>query len=203
MRIVRSRVEEGGGGAGEKVVLRYRLEGARATARLGEVLARATRGGTVVGLVGDLGAGKTSLVRAWATGLGVPEEEVTSPTFVLVQHYEGRLRAHHLDAYRLGSAEEFDDLDAEGLFRDEGGATLVEWADRVGDRLPSGAWRIELSHGEANSNPGASGDWEGESLGYRLARLEFPGTAAGRAAGAAVSEGLRGAEGEGVFLLGD
>jgi tRNA threonylcarbamoyladenosine biosynthesis protein TsaE len=93
--------------------------------------------GAVVALVGELGAGKTHLARAIAEGLGVADGRVvTSPTFVLVQEYQGRLPINHFDAYRLRAEGEFADLGAAEYF-EAGGVCLVEWADRVWGCLPA------------------------------------------------------------------
>jgi tRNA threonylcarbamoyladenosine biosynthesis protein TsaE len=100
--------------------------------------------GAVVALVGELGAGKTHLARAVALGLGVPDGRVvTSPTFVLVQEYQGRLPVFHFDAYRLRSEAEFAELGAEEYFQ-SGGVCLVEWADRVPHCLPPEHLRVSL-----------------------------------------------------------
>src|SRR5438067_13388120 len=80
------------------------------TARLGRALADLVEPGTVIGLVGPLGAGKTRLVRAIAEALGVDPTAISSPTFVLIQEYEGRLPIYHFDAYRLPTLESFEDL---------------------------------------------------------------------------------------------
>ncbi|MCH2114227.1 MAG: tRNA (adenosine(37)-N6)-threonylcarbamoyltransferase complex ATPase subunit type 1 TsaE [Pirellulales bacterium] len=107
-----------------------------ATARLGADLAAILPGGTVIALVGPLGAGKTRFVQGFATALGVGQEQVTSPTFVLVNEYlDGSLPIYHLDTYRLPSTDEFIELGPEEYFNSEG-VTLVEWADRVTDCLP-------------------------------------------------------------------
>ena len=99
----------------------------------------------VVALVGQLGAGKTHLTRAIAEGLGVSDGRiVTSPTFVLIQEYEGRLPIYHFDAYRLAGPEPFADLGAEEYFAGDG-VSLVEWADRVESCLPAEHLRIELT----------------------------------------------------------
>src|SRR5262245_15868376 len=83
------------------------------TENLGYALAQCLFPGAVIALVGPLGAGKTSLVRAIAVGLGVVDpRQVNSPTFVLIQEYEGRLPIYHFDAYRLKSEGEFADLGA-------------------------------------------------------------------------------------------
>jgi tRNA threonylcarbamoyladenosine biosynthesis protein TsaE len=101
--------------------------------------------GAVVALIGELGAGKTYLSRAIAAGLGVADERVvTSPTFVLIQEYQGRLPIYHFDAYRLRAEGEFADLGANEYF-EGGGVCLVEWADRVPGCLPRDHLRITLS----------------------------------------------------------
>jgi tRNA threonylcarbamoyladenosine biosynthesis protein TsaE len=92
--------------------------------------------GAIIALTGPLGAGKTFLVRAIAEGLGIADSRVvTSPTFVLIQEYEGRLPIYHFDAYRLKAVCEFADLGVHEYFGGEG-VCLVEWADRVLELLP-------------------------------------------------------------------
>ena len=97
--------------------------------------------GSLVALIGPLGAGKTELAKGVAEGLGVTSV-VNSPTFVLMNEHVGRLRLFHIDAYRL---EDPDEALAAGLFDDRqaAGVAVVEWADRLGDRLP--AERLELT----------------------------------------------------------
>lgn len=114
------------------------------TDRVGKLLADALPPGTVVALVGTLGAGKTRLVQAVAAALGVPADDVTSPTFVLVNEYSsGRLPVYHFDTYRLRDDDEFLELGPEEYF-DGQGITFVEWADRVVDCLPRDYLRIEI-----------------------------------------------------------
>ena len=116
-----------------------------ATVMLGEDLAMALRPGDVLALSGDLGAGKTTLARGLIRAMaGDPALDVPSPTFTLVQSYETRLPVHHLDLYRLSSADELDELGLDEMLID--GAVLVEWPDRAGDRLPGETLRIELLH---------------------------------------------------------
>jgi tRNA threonylcarbamoyladenosine biosynthesis protein TsaE len=110
----------------------------------GQILAAAIVPGTVIALVGDLGAGKTRLVRAVATALGADPDSVNSPTFVLMQQYQGRLPLYHFDAYRLRDANEFADLGPEEYFASEG-VCFVEWADRVAESLPADHLRIEIA----------------------------------------------------------
>jgi tRNA threonylcarbamoyladenosine biosynthesis protein TsaE len=119
------------------------VESEAETALLGRALARIARSGTVIGLVGNRGAGKTLLARALAVGLGVPAAEVTSPTFVLIQEYEGTLPVYHVDVYRLKSAEEFESLGPADYFESEG-VVLVEWADKVEALMPSDTWWVAM-----------------------------------------------------------
>lgn len=114
------------------------------TAKLGHRLGEVLFPGAVVGLVGPLGAGKTFLVRAVAEGLGVADARiVSSPTFVLIQEYHGRLPIYHFDTYRLRTSSEFVDLGVHEYF--EGvGVCLVEWADRFADVLPPDRLTITL-----------------------------------------------------------
>ena len=102
----------------------------------------------LLALIGDLGAGKTRFVKGLAAGLGIAEDRVTSPTFVLMNLYEGRVRLAHFDLYRLESV----DLPSLGYYdvRDEG-VVVVEWADKVDEKLLGDHVRIEFSlTGEAS-----------------------------------------------------
>lgn len=104
--------------------------------------------GTVLALIGPLGAGKTQLAKGVAKGLGVTSV-VNSPTFVLMNEHDGRLRLYHIDAYRLGDPEE---ALAAGLLdeRQVDGVTVVEWADRLEGWLPPERLEIVLSQGQAD-----------------------------------------------------
>jgi len=115
-----------------------------ATARAGRLLGRMAVAGTVVAMMGPLGAGKTTFTRAMAEGLEVADTgAVSSPTFTLLQHYPGRLTMHHSDAYRLKSPAEFDDLGA-AEWLSAGGVCVVEWADRVAHLLPDDLLALAL-----------------------------------------------------------
>lgn len=111
------------------------------TRAIGRALGAAATAGTLLALIGPLGAGKTELAKGVAEGLGV-ESVVNSPTFVLMNEHVGRLRLYHVDAYRLADAEE---AIAAGLLDDRGagGVTVVEWADRLASELPDE--RLELT----------------------------------------------------------
>jgi tRNA threonylcarbamoyladenosine biosynthesis protein TsaE len=115
-----------------------------ATESLGRRLAASLFPGAIIALVGPLGAGKTRLVRAVAEALGVAERcVVSSPTFVLIQEYEGRLPIFHFDAYRLPDATAFRELGVEEYF-EAGGVCLIEWGDRVEEALPADHLRLTL-----------------------------------------------------------
>ncbi|MBW8883544.1 MAG: tRNA (adenosine(37)-N6)-threonylcarbamoyltransferase complex ATPase subunit type 1 TsaE [Planctomycetia bacterium] len=101
----------------------------------GSALAGLLPPGTVVALLGTLGAGKTRLVQAIAAACGVPREEVVSPTFVLCQQYGGSRTINHLDAYRLRDVDELRELGIEELLASDA-ITIIEWADCIADALP-------------------------------------------------------------------
>ncbi|MCY1079197.1 tRNA (adenosine(37)-N6)-threonylcarbamoyltransferase complex ATPase subunit type 1 TsaE [Archangium lansingense] len=113
------------------------------THRLGLRLGQLLQPGDFVGLVGDLGAGKTHLVRGVAEGAGVSRSEVASPTFAIVYPYRGRLPLYHADLYRLA---DYDELYATGFLDLVGGdgAVLVEWLDRIPEAAPREFLRITL-----------------------------------------------------------
>ncbi len=166
-----------------------------ATARLGQDLALALRTGDVLALSGDLGAGKTTLARALIrANAGDPWLDVPSPTFTLVQSYEGRVPVHHFDLYRLGGPAELDELGFDEALA--GGAALIEWPERAGNRLPADTVLVEMRHeGEARravlSGAGPAFERVARSLAVRdflqtagtgeAARKAFPGDASARA----------------------
>ena len=112
------------------------------TATAGEALGRTLGPGDVVALYGELGAGKTCFVQGLVRGLGVTTQ-ATSPTFVLVNEYRGRLPVHHVDAYRTGGLAELMDLGLLDLIGGDG-VTLLEWADRAEPLLPARAVRVRI-----------------------------------------------------------
>jgi tRNA threonylcarbamoyladenosine biosynthesis protein TsaE len=112
------------------------------TAEAGERLGRTLGPGAVVALTGELGAGKTCFIQGLVRGLGV-ETRATSPTFVLVNEYRGRVPVHHVDLYRVTSLAEIEDLGLPEIFgRDS--VTVVEWADKLGPLLPADAIRVHI-----------------------------------------------------------
>lgn len=115
------------------------------TQKLAVDIASRLKRSDVVALVGDLGAGKTAFVQGLAKGLGVPEDAyVRSPTFTLIAEYPGRLPLYHLDLYRLRDPRELDGLGLEEYF-DGNGVTVVEWADRFPNILPTQAQTIHFT----------------------------------------------------------
>lgn len=118
--------------------------------RLAERLARAVEPGLVISLEGELGAGKTTFVRAFAVACGVEAEQVSSPTYVLVHEYFGRFPVYHFDAYRLGDSDRFLQLGVDEYFAGEG-VCLVEWGNLVEPALPSDRLRLRIEHEQAGT----------------------------------------------------
>lgn len=145
---------------------KFTIRSENETNQFGERLAGILRAGDVVGLSGDLGAGKTFLSNAISRGLGVPKEEpVNSPTFTLINEYTGgRVRIYHMDLYRLGDSSELYDL---GLWDYYGGdgVCLVEWFDKFEDLWPKDALVLTLHLGENESRTiAAAGEGRGAEL---------------------------------------
>jgi len=115
----------------------------RETERAGAELAQRLRPGDVVALYGGLGAGKTAFVRGLAAGLGV-RGRVTSPTYTIVNEYEGRMALFHFDMYRLGSADELFEIGWEE-YLSRGGVCAVEWSENIEGALPEDAVKVFLS----------------------------------------------------------
>lgn len=121
----------------------YNADSMQQTRRLGQALAGTLPPGTVIALVGTLGAGKTHLVQAVARACGIATEEVTSPTFVLCREYHGQRDINHFDAYRIADDDEFLELGPDEYYETDG-LTFIEWADRVVDCLPPRHWVISI-----------------------------------------------------------
>jgi tRNA threonylcarbamoyladenosine biosynthesis protein TsaE len=139
------------------------------TRSLGSALAELARPGDVLVLAGDLGTGKTALAQGFAAGLGVTEQ-VTSPTFILARSYEGRLRLHHLDVYRLDHLQEAEDLGLAELV-DDRGVTLIEWGDVIAPTLPPEHLEVRLAYGAGPDDRSVRMAAAGRSWGVRADAL--------------------------------
>lgn len=129
--------------------MQYQTNSAAETEALGEALAQRLEAGSVIAYTGDLGAGKTAFTRGLARGLGV-KERVTSPTFTIVNEYEGgRLPLFHFDMYRLGSSDELYDIGWEDYLA-RGGVCAVEWSEIVEDALEEPVIRVDIRRGETD-----------------------------------------------------
>ena len=120
------------------------------TILLGKKFSNELKRGDIVALYGDLGTGKTQLIKGICNGLGV-EQTVTSPTFALMNVYDGREKIFHYDFYRLNSESEIYDLCVDDYFFSDG-ISLIEWAEKCENFLPTERVNINLSYGESENN---------------------------------------------------
>jgi len=113
---------------------------------IGKIIGQTLMEKDVVALIGDLGTGKTCLAQGIARGLGVPEEyQVTSPSFTLINEYQGRMMLYHFDLYRISRAREIDDMGYEEYIFG-GGVSVIEWADRAEDILPDDTLFVSINY---------------------------------------------------------
>lgn len=112
------------------------------TKELGQRLARTAKAGSVISLRGSLGAGKTVFAKGFAEELGITEA-IVSPTFTLVQEYEGRMKMYHLDLYRLSGEDEFESMGGEDFLYSDG-VTLIEWSEKIDSMLPDDTIHVEI-----------------------------------------------------------
>ena len=126
------------------MLLEVESRSAADTLRIGEALGRLLEPGDVLGLSGDLGAGKTELVRGLARGLDIDPDVIYSPSFTLVAEHEGRLRLNHIDLFRLGEPVSLQEEEEIGLtdYLSPTGVTAVEWHRKL--RSQAGAWTLEV-----------------------------------------------------------
>ena len=120
------------------------------TEHIGEMLGRRLRPGTVVAYRGGLGMGKTAFTRGLARGLGCAGR-VTSPTFTIVNEYDGATPLFHFDMYRLGSSDELFDIGWED-YLGRGGVCAVEWSERVDDAMPADTLWVDIARGTDESD---------------------------------------------------
>lgn len=115
------------------------------TTSFGIHLGKSLQGGEVIALFGDLGSGKTTLVRAMGRGMGKDATDITSPTFVFIQEYAGQPPLVHADLYRLDSSQEYEQLGLSDYF-DGSWVVAIEWAEKMSVQLPQDRLEIHLSH---------------------------------------------------------
>lgn len=111
---------------------------------VGYELGKKAKKGDIFGLIGDLGTGKTILAKGIAKGLGI-DEEITSPTFTLLEVYEAAIPLYHFDLYRISDDSELENLFFEEYWYDDG-VSVIEWAERAMKRLPNDIFIIKLEY---------------------------------------------------------
>jgi tRNA threonylcarbamoyladenosine biosynthesis protein TsaE len=130
--------------------LRARTDGVDATRALAAAIAEVIAPGDVLLLAGELGAGKTAFTQGLGAALGVTDQ-ITSPTFTLARHYEGRMPLHHLDVYRLERLSEMQDIGVAELL-DTGGVIVIEWGDAIATAMPADFLEVRLTYGDADDD---------------------------------------------------
>ena len=125
----------------------FKSESQEQTFKFGHQVGVRLEGGEILLLSGPLGAGKTIFVKGICAALGIDEEDVTSPSFTLVNPHSGRLQLYHLDLYRLDEgASAAHAVDLDDLLADEKAVIIIEWAERMGSYpLPDNVWRVTIS----------------------------------------------------------
>lgn len=128
--------------------IQLRMKSVQDMMDFGKRLGQQLTGGEVLALTGDLGTGKTVLTRGIALGLGIPMDQVSSPTFTLIQEYTGSIPLIHVDLYRLERPSEIATLGLEEYFTQDK-IVIIEWAERFPQIVPSDHITIRLEYGEA------------------------------------------------------
>lgn len=116
------------------------------TQKIGFEVAEKIKKGDVISLTGSLGAGKTVFAKGFAKQLGI-EEAIVSPTFTLVQEYDGRMKMYHLDLYRLSGEDEFESMGGEDFLYSDG-VTLIEWSEKIESMLPDDTIYVKITINE-------------------------------------------------------
>ena len=129
----------------------FRTESPEETQTLGEELGKKLKPGSVIALIGDLGTGKTCLTQGIARGVGIaPHEVVSSPSYILINEYNGNIPIYHIDLYRIETTEEISELGL-GEYVDGLGICIIEWADRMQDDLPDTCIMVHITWEDENS----------------------------------------------------
>lgn len=127
-------------------MIKIYLDGEDQTRKIGYKLGKLLQPGSVICLIGDLGAGKTTMTQSLAQALEV-DDYITSPTFTIVNEYEGRMPLYHFDVYRIGSSDEMYDIGYDEYINSDG-VCIIEWANLIEDILPEEYLYIELRYKE-------------------------------------------------------
>ncbi len=123
----------------------WKTTSAKQTMDAGRSVGRALEPGTVVAFYGDLGSGKTTMIKGLGLGLGVKNHrEIKSPTFVILHIYKGRVPLYHFDLYRMEHAADLDSLGLDEFLADPKAVTVIEWAERLGDSSKLAHLKIEI-----------------------------------------------------------
>ena len=134
----------------------FKTENSEETQALGERLGKTLKQGDVIALIGDLGTGKTCLTQGIARGIGIaPDEIVSSPSYILINEYNGTVPIYHIDLYRLENSEEIAELGLSEYVEGDG-ICIIEWAERMTDALPATCIKIHITLAETNISHGDS-----------------------------------------------
>ncbi|MYA70871.1 tRNA (adenosine(37)-N6)-threonylcarbamoyltransferase complex ATPase subunit type 1 TsaE [Candidatus Poribacteria bacterium] len=140
----------------------FKTESPEETQVLGEKIGKTLKRGDVIALIGDLGTGKTCLTQGIARGVGIaPNEIVSSPSYILINEYNGTVPIYHIDLYRLENSEEIAELGLSEYVEGDG-ICIIEWAERMTDALPDSCIQIHITLADANALH--SGDAVSESI---------------------------------------
>lgn len=120
------------------------------TIAIGKTLGKLMSPGDVIYLTGELGAGKTCFVKGIAEGLGIRGKDITSPTFIIINEYKGKIPLYHIDLYRIGVIDDLRDIGMEELVYGKG-VTAIEWAERIKDVLPDERLDVTLKWVDDNT----------------------------------------------------
>ena len=130
----------------------FKTENPEETQTLGEKLGKTLKQGDIIALVGDLGTGKTCLTQGIARGVGIaPDEVVNSPSYILINEYNGAIPIYHIDLYRLEDGNEIAEL---GLseYMEGDGICIIEWAERMAESLPDTCIKIYITLADTNAS---------------------------------------------------
>lgn len=120
------------------------------TIKIGKQIGSLLNQGDIVALIGELGSGKTQFIKGLASGAGVKKSKISSPSFILINEYSGRIPFYHIDLYRINEEREAGELGLEEYFESEG-ITAIEWADKIPSLLPRDLLMVRINYEGKNS----------------------------------------------------